>query len=477
MPFSENLSVRIQKFLIVLSALWVVPVAPAFSETLQAAVKRALTTNPAIKASSAEMKASAQELFQLREDFLPTVDLFGEAGYQHVDDPAYLPSSDNDRTQSRGLVALNAKLVLFDGYRRANRVYSRSARLDGNVFRLLDASETMALNATEAYIDVVRHRQLLGVAKRNVARHREIEARVRALVDGGRLPYSDLLTIEDRVDAANLTIIDIRRALRDADARYERVMGAKPGGGMHIHGVRTPASQSELVNNAVKNNYRIRHAQTNIEQARFNSQVVLSDNLPELSLNAGGGYGVNRNGLSGERSDAYVGFGFNWTLYQGGRSFERNALAERTYKAAFERDVAVREINELAMQSWNNFVAASERATQLSQQLEINRLIVKYYSDEFDAAKRTLLDLLEVERSRFNVEFQSVSADASRVFSTYRVHAAQSTLAEQFGIKPSDMSLEPTFRERARKSPRYIFDSTIEPLSPTEPLNAIEPLK
>lgn len=450
---------------------------PAFAETLSAAVKRALTTNPAIKASSAEMKASANDLFQLREDFLPTVDLYGEAGYQRVDDPAYLPTTDNDLTQTRGQIGINAKLVLFDGYRRANRVYSRSARLDGNVFRLLDASETMALNATEAYIDVFRHRQLLGVAKRNLARHAEIEDRVRALVDGGRLPYSDLLTIEDRVDAANLTIIDVRRALRDADARYERVVGNKPGAGLRISGVRIPASEALLTKTALKNNFRIRNAQTKIDEARFNREIVLSDNLPEFSLNAGGGYGVNRNGLSGKRTDAYIGLGLNWTLYQGGRSFERNALAERTYQASFERDTIVREVHELAQQSWSNYIAASERATQLAQQLEINRLIVQYYSDEFDAAKRTLLDLLEVERSRYNVEFQSVSADASRVFSTYRVHAAQSTLASQFGIKPTDMALEPTYRQRAKTSPRYIFDSTIEPLAPAEPLNAIEPLR
>lgn len=434
------------------------------AESLQQAVQRALTTNPAIKASSAEMKASAFELYQLRGEFLPTVDLYGEVGAQHVDDPAFLPGTDNDTTQARRQIGVNAKLVLFDGYRRANLVYARSARVDGNVFRLLDASETMALNAAEAYIDVFRHQSLLSVARRNLEQHREIEARVRALVDGGRLPYSDLLTIEDRIDAAQLAIIDVQRSLRDANARYERVMGVQPTSGMSIPSARVPASQAELTQTALTNNFRILHAQTKLDETEFNKQIVLSDNLPQLSLNAGASYGVNRNGLTGERTDAFIGLGLNWTLYQGGRKYERNALAEIGYQAAFERETTVREVRELAAQSWNNYVSTSQRASQLRQQLDINRLIVEAYNEEFDAAKRTLLDLLEVERSRFNVEFQKVSADASRAFSTYRVLAAQSTLARHFGVKSSDMALEPKFRERARTTPTYIFNTTIEPL-------------
>lgn len=437
----------------------------ASADTIQQAVRKALGTNPAIKATSAETRASAFELLQTRSEFLPTVRVFGEVGVQRVDDPAFLPDEDNDKTQSRNQVGVAARVILFDGYRRSNLVYARAARVDGNVFRLLDASETMALNASEAYIDVVRNRSLLGVAQRTLARHREIETRVRALVDGGRLPYSDLLTIQDRVDAAELAIIDVRRALRDANARYERVIGDAPAAGMRLASARVPSSLAQLTQTALQRNYRIQFAQARIDEVRFNREIVLSDDWPEFSLNAGGSYGVNRNGLSGDRSDVFIGLGLNWEIYQGGRKYERNALAELGYQAAFERDTAVREVRELAAQAWNNYLTASERAGNLRQKLEINRLIVAAYDEEFEAAKRTLLDLLEVERARFNAEFQSVSADASRAFSTYRVLAAQSSLAEHFGVAASDMALEPNFRARARSGgPNFIFDTTIEPL-------------
>ena len=101
--------------------------------------------------------------------------------------------------------------------------------------------------------------------------------------------------------------------------------------------------------------------------------------------------------------------------------------------------------------------------------MRINRLIVEVYGDEFEAAKRTLLDLLEVERARFNVEFETVGAQAGLAFSTYRALATQSLLASHFGLQPSDLALDPSFQRRTQDNPSAVFNISLEPLS-TEPL-------
>jgi len=100
----------------------------------------------------------------------------------------------------------------------------------------------------------------------------------------------------------------------------------------------------------------------------------------------------------------------------------------------------------------------------LAQQFRINKLIVMVYGEEFEAATRSLLDLLEVERSKFNVEFQKVNAESSVAFSTYRILAVQSTLANHFGVKQSEIALDPNFQQRAAQSQTFVFDVNIEPL-------------
>lgn len=441
-----------------------VSLAGARAETLAEAVRFAVTTNPTIKASQAEMRASAFELLQLRGEYEPRVVLSGETGWQRVDDPNSLSLSDNDSVKSRNQLGLRAELVLFDGFRRANLVYANAARVDGSIFRLLDASETMALSATEAYIDVFRHRQLLAVAQRNVATHEEIGAQVRALVRGGRLPFSDELTIDDRIRSAQLAQLEVERSLRDASARYEKIIGRAPGGRMSVPRATSPPSLDQLSKTAIQNSYRVQFAKTQIDQTRFQAEVALSDRSPELTLNAGVVRDLNRNGVSGARTDESIGVGLRWTLYQGGRKAEKRALAERNSRALAQQAVAVRDVRELAARTWNAYRTNADRVVQLNDQLRINRLIVEVYGDEFLAAKRTLLDLLEVERARFNVEFEAVGAQAGLAFSSYRALAAQSLLAAHFGLAKAALALEPKFQDRVKGNPTAIFNVAIEPL-------------
>ncbi|MCB1311743.1 MAG: hypothetical protein KDK29_07565, partial [Sedimentitalea sp.] len=86
------------------------------------------------------------------------------------------------------------------------------------------------------------------------------------------------------------------------------------------------------------------------------------------------------------------------------------------------------------------------------------------YGDEFLAGTRTLLDLLDAERSRFSVEFEKISADASYTFSGYRMLAAQSRLAAFYGVDPRGAALIPNFEERARVQPTSVFKTQLPPL-------------
>ena len=436
----------------------------SLAEPLRDAVQHAVTTNPLVQARSANMKATAYELMQLRGEYMPQLELFADIGRQKVDDPSSLTASENDILKTRNQVGLVATYTIFDGFRRSNLVYANAARVDSSIFSLLDASETMALNAVEAYIDVYRHQALLAVAQRNIQKHVAIGQQVRDLVQGGRLPFSDELTIDDRIASARLVELEVKRSLRDARSRYERVIGRAPSGHMALTQVSLPSSLDAFLQTSIANSYRLKSAQARLDQTTYQEDILLSDTLPQLSLEVGASSGENRSGNFNTREDEFVGINLNWTLFRGGRADQRRALAQRSYESAFQRDASVRDVTELVSRAWTSLQTNSERARRLTQQLSVNRTLVDVYGEEFDAAKRSLLDLLEVERSRFNVEFEKVSADASLAFSRYRVVATQSRLAEHFGVKPADIALEPTFQRRALASPTAVFNSVIEPL-------------
>ena len=179
--------------------------APAQAITLEEAVRAAVTTNPTARAAEAGVQASAMELLQLEREYLLSLKLYGELGTTWFDDPDRLNIIDQKDTKIYRDVGIVGEFTIFDGYRRSNLVYQNAAALDGSIFRLFDASETMALNAVEAYVDVLRHRSLLQVTIDNIARHREIIEQVDELVEAGRLPASTGFEAAERLSAREST--------------------------------------------------------------------------------------------------------------------------------------------------------------------------------------------------------------------------------------------------------------------------------
>ncbi|MFB9149372.1 TolC family protein [Roseovarius ramblicola] len=442
-------------------------VRPAAAESLADAVRAAVTTNPTGRAANADVKASALELLQLRGEYQPRLFLRGEAGAERFDDPERLTPSDNEDTKFNREISLTAELTLFDGYRRANLVYRNASRLDESIFGLLDASETMALNAVEAYVDLARHSRLLNVANRNIARHRDIGRQVDELVDGGKLPVSDRFEVQERLLAARLSRLEVQRAMADTAARYRAVIGHDPGGTEPVPAVGDlPMTKKDMVLHSLRNSFRLKGAGQRIAQTRFRQGITTADEKPQVTLQAGVRAGEDVAGSAGAETDAFVGLRLDWELFAGGRDARRRALQQRTLQAEEERREVVRDVREMAERSWNAYHTSIERTVLLDRRVSAARKTSAQYQDQFLAGTRSLLDVLDAERTYFNVLFENVSAEASFTFNQYRILAAQSRLAAHFDVEPADVPLEPDFAARAQQAPRAtgIFKTEIRAL-------------
>ncbi|MEM8631366.1 MAG: TolC family protein [Pseudomonadota bacterium] len=442
-----------------------VPALAANAESLRDAVRATLTANPALQATDAEARAAAFELLELRGEFLPTVSVFGEIGEENVDNPANLSVADNAVTKTARQIGVSVDLTLFDGFRRSNLVYANAARLDGRIFALLDASETIGLSAVEAYVDVVRHRNLAVVARENVRRHEELADQVRQAVDGGRLPAGDGFEAENRLLAARVAELRVREAIANSNARYLRVVGNAPGATMSVPPIRNlPASATELVQTAIEGSFRVKAASSEINRRHYERGVAEADRMPRLDLNATTSKGEDQGGSRGVDDETFVGLRLSWTIYKGGRNQQTAALIERREQAILERNEAVRGVRELAESTWTAYRSDLERQRLFREQEVATENIVTQYRQEFLAGSRTLLDVLDAERNFFNVRFQRVSVDAAVSFNQYRLVATQSKLAQMFDISPSETALEPTFESRALQKPSLVFDTSVAPL-------------
>ncbi len=449
------------------AAVWFAAGSAAFAHSLEDAVRAAVTTNPTARAADENVKASAMELLQLEREYQPRFSLYGEAGAALFDDPDRLIATDQRDAKVYREIGAVGEVILFDGYRRANMIYKNAARLDGSIFKLLDASETMALNAVEAYIDVYRHRQLLQVATQNIVRHRGIIRQVNDLVSSGRLPTSAGFEAEERLLAARMSKLEVEQALRDANARYLAVIGQNPHQRMHVPYIKNlPLNKQEFVIRSVRSSHRLQQFEAAINASKFDVGITTADERPQLKLEGGLRHGRDVSGTSGSESDVFVGVRMDWEFYAGGRKSRRRALQYRTSEVMAERDAVRREVFEMAERAWHAYDANIERTVLLSRRLSAARNTSEQYKEQFQGGSRTLLDLLDAERNYFNVRFEQVSAEASFIFSQYRLLASQSMLAKHFNVSPANVVLEPNFTARATgaKRPASIFNTEIRAL-------------
>ncbi|MEN0041583.1 MAG: TolC family protein [Pseudomonadota bacterium] len=446
---------------------------PALAESMKSAVRHAIKTNPTGLASAASTRAIANDLDAARSEFNAKVDIFGEVGAQRVDNESSLKVTDNGDWHTARQVGVSASYLLYDGHRRANRLYRQGARLDGALYSLLSTTETVALNAVEAYVDVVRHRNLLHIARRNIERHLSIQRQINARVEGGKSPASDRFQIEERVFAARAVLVEIQKASADAVAKYQRVIGRKPHGKMRIPKLgRLPRSKDALVHSAVANNYSVQAAEKRINESEYAADEAAGQRLPELGLNGRATWGGDRNGSRGTDTDLYVGLRLSWRLYDGGvRDAQLGAANARITEARFQLDARRREVSELARRAWNAYSDGRLRAGLLSRQVEANKKIVRNYLEEYELSKRSLLDVLDGERALFNTRFQLQSVNAAYRFAAFRMRATQSRLAHFFGVSRSAIAPTPDVEQRLINSggdrpfsSQRFFNVNIEPL-------------
>ena len=82
--------------------------------------------------------------------------------------------------------------ILFDGFASIHDIWRQSARVNAAAFRVRERTELIALDAAEAYVDVVRYLRLVSLSEQNVVSHEKIFANVNTRFSGGRAGEGDL---------------------------------------------------------------------------------------------------------------------------------------------------------------------------------------------------------------------------------------------------------------------------------------------
>ena len=150
----KSLSIGLASILIPLSS---------FALTLQEAVQHVTTTNPLILVSIENYRATTHDSEMAKAGYLPRVDLIGRYGNEKTTTDTYHDLS-LKRYDREVLVSQN----VFEGFGTIEDVKKQEARIEAAKMSVLEQANQLSLKVTEAYLELMKQRETLDLAKSNL---------------------------------------------------------------------------------------------------------------------------------------------------------------------------------------------------------------------------------------------------------------------------------------------------------------------
>jgi adhesin transport system outer membrane protein len=411
---------------------------PAWAVDLREAVQSALATNPEIRQAVSNRAATEEELEQGKGLYYPRISVEGSAGVRELRNPTRrrIGIADNTLWPIEG--DLIADQLIYDSGGREAEIRRQAARSDAAAARVEERSEYVALNVSRTYIDYLLQQRLVAIAQDNVTFHERLAADLREGVAKGSISIADQQQAEERLQAARAKVTQAREDLDTAAITFRTLTG------IPIDTVSMPpdlsqcmpASLEEAEAAARNQNPRVREAIADLATAREEVRAAQAEMGPKFSLEGRARAGHDIDGFEGRTTDLQALGVLRWTLYNGGTKEanvrEQQQRANEVHGRLFERTRAAEEDVRTA---WSRLQNQTALASELETQGRISDDLLLSYREQFNIGRRSLLDVLDAQNSRYNVQQQAETARLAKLYAQYRVLAAENRLIECLGVQ------------------------------------------
>ncbi len=409
-------------------------------EPMVLAARKAVASNPEVQARWHAFKAAREEQSAARAGFLPQLDLSAFTGrHQRV-----TPAVDYGTYGTNG-VQLTLTQMLFDGFFTSSEVKRLGFAGLMRYYELSDISQSIALDAMGAYVDLARSHELVDAATQNFIEHSQTATLIEERTSGGVSRRVDMEQATGRVAQAESKLMTERIRLHDAGARYLRIVGEQPplelpplSEPFKLEGM--PASFDDLMRGGFQNSPLLNAA---VENKRSFAQAVESKKaafMPGVVAQAFQKDNVNLMGVPGNARDAEVAAILNYNLYRGGADSarERQAVSLREQSTDLQ-EKACRDVRQTLAVTYNDVQKLNLQLLQLSQHRLSTDKARAAYRQQFEIGQRTLLDLLNTQNEYFEAARSHIDARYNQAQAQARTLAAMGKLVAVLGVDRNDV--------------------------------------
>ncbi len=416
-------------------AVWLVGLICAASsctlqaQTLSEVVQQAMASYPALASAMAKAQAARADIARARSAHYPQISVGASANsYASGSIPASLGSTTFSPT---------AKLNLWSGGRIEADAQRSEALSNASEAQRLVTLEDVALQATEAYLNWAKTADLYQLSVRNLQGHQDTLEDIRkiAQADAGR--RIDLEQAQVRVDNARLSMQQRKSDLIQAMQRLQRVwkeeMSARPAGldeALSPQGPlgKVPASAEEASSHVTEQLPVLAQLRAQVIAAEAAVRQAKGLHWPTLDLVSSRQYNFNT-----LRFEPLTQLQLNMPVFNGmGTQAQVQAAVAQQAAAQAALDEARLLQKEKVASAWQEWAVARSRAKLGTTQSDISDKVVDGYRQQFRLARRSLLDLLNIQADAYNYRSAALASVHDERIARARLLAAMGALAGRF---------------------------------------------
>ena len=407
-------------------ALLILPGAPSNAQTMEEELQGLINASPEILASRKTLQSTLKGVDGAFAGYLPKVDAVGESGPEYIDSPLLRQTNEQDWNKVKQVAGITVTQNLFNGFGTPSAV--RTARLNVEVaeFTLTGTRQDVLFRGSSAYVDVLRQRRLVELARLSEATiKRQLNLEDERVQRGAGIAV-DVLQAKSRLQVAKERRVAFEGALENAIARYIQVFGHPPDPDRMVEPVPPEALLPEDLDEGLKiadrENPLINSSRATVEVARERRRAARADYYPTVDVVAGANYENDVDLVEGERRAYSVVLRATWNLFNGFATQAGVAQAAFDYRASQDNhETAIRRVFEETRRAWHELMTARQRVELLENAVNIAAEVFVARRRLREAGKDDLLNVLDAESEVNNARISLTDAAADARIAVYRV--------------------------------------------------------
>jgi outer membrane protein len=404
----------------------------ASAESLSDAFAAAYMSNPSLRAERARLRATDESVPQALSGWRPTISAQGDIAREYHDTNVTKSYLVTPKTLS-----ISLSQPIFRGFRTVESTKVAEANVKGERAILLSVEQGVLLNATQAYLNVVRDRKILGLRQTNVKFLKKQLQASEARFAAGELTRTDVAQSRASVSGAQATVAVALANLKSSEANYKSVVGRNPGKLQAARMAKRPESLDRALAIAQETNPKVLAAAYSEEAATHVIEVNRGELMPTLTLDGQAQVAYDASQSYDRSTFATVKGVLSVPLYEGGRVYSTIRQAKQTAsQKRIEVIGEVRAVRENVTNAWNGLIAYRESLSSVKAQVAASQLALDGVRQEYLVGSRTTIDVLNAQQALLTVQVNQIGVEHDQILGSYQLLAAMGHLtAERMGVR------------------------------------------